>query len=239
MQKTNLQEGVRKFWVGPIPLGWLLTSRTRWSNDDDTSQAREQLTETLDSSGAAILDSHTSKLDIVAAAALLSQIENVNAVVAPVAGYLYYAPYLQHAFFEKLNNYLPIKAMPVFRGEEQGTKGRKVRNRSGMSREMMVSANEKYLATSTEATHTPHQLSIIAPYGTRHREDQKLIRGGVAEVLQSSCPAFCTLAMFDWSSLQYVVGMSPALPRYTDETHRARMTSDIAGAFSDLREKIR
>lgn len=239
MQKTNLQEGVRKLWVGPIPLGWLLTSRTRWSKDDGTSEAREQLNETLEHSGAAILDSHTSKMDIVAAAALLSQIDKVESVVAPVAGYLYYAPLLQHSFFEKLNEQVPIKAMPVFRAEEQGTSGRKVRNRSGMSREKMLEANEQYLATSTTATHTPHQLSIIAPYGTRHREGQKLIRGGVAEVLKSSCPAFCTLAMFDWSSLQYVVGMSNLLPTYNGEATRREMTADIAGAFSDLRDQIR
>lgn len=225
--------------MGPIPIGHILTSRTRWSQDDNTSKAREQLDQTLQHSGAAILDAHISQLDIVVAGALLSQIQNVEAVVAPVAGYLYYAPYIHTAFFEKLNRYLPVQAMPVFRGEEQGKGSRKLRNRSGLSLEEMKRANDRYLVASKAATQSPHQLSVIAPYGTRDRASQRLIRGGVAEILQSGCPALCTLAMFDWKSLKYVVGMSQLLPEYDARNDREEMTADISRVFSALKDSIR
>jgi hypothetical protein len=239
MSKQNLQEGIRNFWFGPLPIGKILTDRTRWSNDESTSEAREQLNSTLEHSGAVILDAHQSGMDIVAVAALLTQLKDLEAVVAPVAGYLYYMPHLQKPFFEKLNAQLPVQAMPVFRSEEQGKSKRKVTNRSGLSQDEMNAANDRYVKASLSAVMTPHELSIIAPYGTTRRENQKLIRGGVAEVLQSGCPAFCTLAMFDWKTLKYVVGLSHQMPQYGYGSDRTEMTADIAKTFSDLQDQIR
>ncbi len=238
MSSAPIAESLRSFSVGPVPLGKIFLNRTRWSHDGQTKESKEQLSHTLQTSGAVILDNHTSRLDILGTGCALAHIPNLEHITAPVAAYLYFLPMLNASFFEKLNLQTPIEVLPVFRREKRRDQIASEYTRYDQGH-LEHTMNTQYRDRARSVSQTPGQAVILAPFGTRKREEGKLIRHGVAELLHSSCPVFCSLTVFDWTSLRFVVSLSHNLPKFSRKTEREFMTQAILQSFREQKKALR
>lgn len=224
------QVNAREFWAYGIPFGRIIFSASQLSPDQQTRSGIVQAREVLQNEGLVILDFHGTLVDIVITSAQATKHLPIQEFMGPVGASYVQKRILGH-LINKMNEVRGVQAIPVIRkedGEEESVKN--------LTRDQIGIHNEEYLRMVKEHVGYPHHAAMIAPFGSRTRDPNSVIKWGVAEVLQTGHPAICTYTATR-KGRRYRILFSDRLLRYGHDSRREDMTKEISQEFETLRQR--
>lgn len=220
-----------------IPFGKILTSRSRLSKDPLTQKGVEAARAVLQQSGLAVLDSHKTSLDIMAVGATLAQELRLSTFAGPVAGYMYYNRFLHH-FFVEAGDKDSLQMFPVFRKEERTELAKSWKFHPSLASANPKEANAAFRTYAETLVDRPGDALLVAPYGSRKTFGTE-VRSGIVNLLQTECPALCTLAIFHPELLKFVVYTAPSVLRFSQGSSSEDISAQVYDQMWELTERSR
>lgn len=224
-------------FAGVIPFGKILTARSSLSKDPLTQTGIEAAQAALEKSGLAVLDSHKTSLDIMAVGATLAQELELSTFAGPVAGYMYYNRFL-HTFFSQAGKKESLQMFPVFRREERTELAKNWKYHPSLASANPKEANAAFRTYAETLVDRPGDALLVAPYGSRKTFGTE-VRSGIVNLLQTECPALCTLAIFHPELLKFVVYTAPSVLRFSQGSSSEDISAQVYDQMWELTERSR
>jgi len=237
----------REFKAYGIPAGRLIEATTRLSSDPETSATTQIIKDLLQDSGVVFLDWHSNFLDTVVIAVRAAEEFDVKRCIVPIAAAHYNSSGPIGALSRKMNNIPGVEMHPVYRTEE-GREGavsagrllsaEEFRGKHGVTPEEAKNLNTEYDNKLRTSLRESGSATIIAPWGTRNKDMEKLIRTGVFQLLREGVPAVCTMAVGSKKPPFSTAYFSENVLRFDTQIAREEMTHMIRAEFNKLDARI-
>lgn len=221
---------VRDYRLGLVPAGHIVMGLSETSQDSETAQGLQRATHELKKSGVIFLDYHRTFTDIVVTAGQLLEKCPVTKILAPVTA-KHERTRIKGRLLDAMRSMPGVELATVYRKEDTALSDEEFAKKFKVTRSHAENLNHAYEVASAQSTARPGHALILAPFGTRRRNltsDTPLIRHGVADLLKTGTPAFCT---YVHRRKLYITG-SPLT--FDAESKREDMTQQIEQEYERL-----